>query len=116
MLGLSHVEITFRQYDSDAYYLIIDEVATFASYGWQMEHKTMDEYVGELAAFLFDKSLVCNVVDCQYSISTQLREFNYNTYMTRIDIVLSPSDDGQTNIDADFIEILLKLLKPKFKV
>lgn len=128
MVGRSHCEINFTIFNHDTQWKYVPEQEwtsyecphieriSFGTFRWEMEKKTVQEYLDDLAAFLFDKSMVFKVVDCSYDVSTCSRTLDYYSHITRLEFALEPSDDGQTNIDADFIEILLKLLKPKFRI
>ena len=105
-VGRSHCEINFIIFNHDtqweyapekewtSYELPQIEHISFGMFRWQMENKTIQEYLDDLAAFLFDKSMVFKVVDCNYDVSTYSRTLDYYSHITRLNFTLEPSDDG----------------------
>lgn len=106
MVGMNHCEITFVNHVWKGSYEIIDDgttpytvnpsikQTTFGTFRWEMEKKTIQEYLDELSGFLFDKSLTSNVVDASYNVESISRDLCYFSHITRIEFVLEPSWDG----------------------
>lgn len=114
MVGLSKVQLSFIVFPDNRQIQAIDglwnngivELSFFSD-----EPNIYDE----LATRLFDLSMTHTIRSIETEgVSNVYRLVDYQTSYIKVRLSIAPSDDHTTNIDADVIEEVLGMMKPKY--
>ena len=114
MVGLSKVQLALTIFPDNRQIQAIDGLWNNGVIELSFD-SDMPDIDDELATRLFDMSMTHTILSIYIAgVSNVYRLVDYQTTYVKVQLSIAPSDDHTTNIDADVIEEVLGMMKPKY--